>query len=428
VIPRGWTERPFSQCGTWLSGGTPSTENPAFWGGDMPWISASSLHSFLIRDSERRVTSLGAVNGTRLVPQGTLLFVVRGMSLKTEFRLGITQRTVAFGQDSKAVIPAAGIDGLFLAYAVKAMDRTILGMVDEASHGTGRLQTEPLQALSIRLPPFAEQQAIASVLGAIDLKIELNRDTNQTLESMAHALFSSWFIDFNNAPKIESDGLPSGWRRGTLAELQAEQPNAITGGPFGSKLVSSDYADSGIPVIRGCNLGGGAGEWFSEDKFVFVSPEKASRDLDSCLARPGDVLFTQRGTLGQVGLIPHDSAHREYVVSQSQMKMTCADGVPPEFVVLAFKRPETLAYIEANGAASGVPHINLGFLRRFPIIIPPRDVLRKFGEKVFSLSLLMRHNVLENRALATTRDELLPRLLSGELRVRDVHSDIGVAC
>jgi hypothetical protein len=108
---------------------------------------------------------------------------------------------------------------------------------------------------------------------------------------------------------------------------------------------------------------------------VFVSPEKASRDLDSCLARPGDVLFTQRGTLGQVGLIPHDSAHREYVVSQSQMKMTCADGVPPEFVVLAFKRPETLAYIEANGAASGVPHINLGFLRRFPIIIPPRDVL-----------------------------------------------------
>lgn len=419
MIPQGWTTRPFGQCGTWLSGGTPSTDNSAFWGGDIPWISASSLTNFLIHDSERRVTELGAANGTRLVPPGTLLFVVRGMSLKSEFRLGISQRTVAFGQDSKAVIPADDIDGLFLAYAVKSMTGMILSMVDEASHGTGRLQTEPLQRLVIAIPPLREQKAIAQLLGALDTKIELNRQTNATLELMAQALFKSWFIDFEKERVNDSDLLPPGWRYGALEELQADQPNAITAGPFGSKLVSRDYVEEGIPIIRGCNLGGQPGEWFTDDSFVYVSSEKVQRDLGSCVARPGDVLFTQRGTLGQVGLIPNDAAHERYIVSQSQMKMTCAPWVPPEFVVLAFKRPETLAYIEANGVASGVPHINLGFLRKFPIVIPPPSILREFGELVRPLQLLMRQNIMENRSLAATRDLLLPRLLSGELRVRD---------
>lgn len=217
MIPQGWTTRTFGQCGTWLSGGTPSTDNPAFWGGDIPWISASSLTNFLIRDSERRVTVLGASNGTRLVPPGTLLFVVRGMSLKSEFRLGISQRTVAFGQDSKAVIPADDIDGLYLAYAVKSMTSAILGMVDEASHGTGRLQTEPLQRLTVAIPPLREQKAIARLLGALDNKIDLNQQTNETLKAMAQALFKSWFVDFDPVRAKMEGRLPVGLDTATAA-------------------------------------------------------------------------------------------------------------------------------------------------------------------------------------------------------------------
>ena len=236
---------------------------------------------------------------------------------------------------------------------------------------------------------------------------------------MVRALFKSWFVDFEKVKMHGLVPLPLGWRHGVLEEIQADQANAITAGPFGSKLVSRDYVESGIPVIRGCNLGGQPGEWFAEDSFVYVSAEKVQRDLASCVARPGDVLFTQRGTLGQVGMIPFDATHERYVVSQSQMKMTCAPHVPPEFVILTFKRPETLAYIEANGVASGVPHINLGFLRKFPIVIPPPSILKEFGEVVRPLQLLMRKNVVENRLLTTTKDLLLPRLLSGELRVHD---------
>ena len=211
--------------------------------------------------------------------------------------------------------------------------------------------------------------------------------------------------------------IPQGWRAGRLEELQAAEKNAITAGPFGSKLGRSDYVDNGIPVIRGGNLGSGAGEWFVENDFVYVSPEKFERDLASCVARRGDVLFTQRGTLGQIGMLPFDAEHDRYVVSQSQMKMTCSTDVPPEFVVLLFKQADTIAYIKANAVAAGVPHINLGFLRRFPVIVPPPPVLHAFGMMVRPLQLRMRHNVRECWDLSSLRDALLPQLLSGDLPV-----------
>ena len=84
-LPNGWTTRPLAACGKWLSGGTPSKQNPGFWGGDIPWISAKSIHDFYVSDSEDRVTVEGAANGARLVPKGTILMVVRGMSLAHDF-------------------------------------------------------------------------------------------------------------------------------------------------------------------------------------------------------------------------------------------------------------------------------------------------------------------------------------------------------
>src|SRR4051812_8111083 len=102
-LPFGWTTTTLGECAIWYSGGTPSTSVPEYWGGDIPWITASSLHDFYVRDSERKITKLGLQNGTRLMPQDTIIFVVRGMSLKSEFRVGIARRPVAFGQDCKAI-------------------------------------------------------------------------------------------------------------------------------------------------------------------------------------------------------------------------------------------------------------------------------------------------------------------------------------
>ena len=156
------------------------------------------------------------------------------------------------------------------------------------------------------------------------------------------------------------------WTALTLAGLGANERNAIVGGPFGSNLVSSDYTEVGVPVIRGQNMG--EGRWLSRE-FAFVSEEKADL-LRANLARPGDIVFTQRGTIGQVAIVP-DAPWDRYVISQSQMKATIDRAVAdPLFIYYYFCNPAAKKYIAANAIQTGVPHTNLGQLRAHPMRIP----------------------------------------------------------
>ncbi|MFI8580559.1 restriction endonuclease subunit S [Ectopseudomonas khazarica] len=160
-----------------------------------------------------------------------------------------------------------------------------------------------------------------------------------------------------------------------LEDLAAPQKNAIVGGPFGSNLVSRDYVEQGVPVIRGQNMGG---KWVSSD-FVFVSPEKAAQ-LEQNKARPGDVVFTQRGTLGQVSIVPQ-TPYPEYVVSQSQMKITVdPEKADPQFIYYLFRSEEQLRYVLNSAIQTGVPHTNLGILRKTPVSIPALGAQKAIAE------------------------------------------------
>ena len=106
------------------------------------------------------------------------------------------------------------------------------------------------------------------------------------------------------------------WPVVRLSTLAVGTKGAIAGGPFGSDLVSRDYVASGVPVIRGGNLSNHAK--FSFDDLVFVTENKADAHHLNC-AHPGDLVFTQRGTLGQVGLLPKNSPYSRFLISQSQM-------------------------------------------------------------------------------------------------------------
>ena len=153
----------------------------------------------------------------------------------------------------------------------------------------------------------------------------------------------------------------------TVGDVAAPSRNALVGGPFGSDLVSRDYVPTGVPVIRGANMG--HGRWV-DGEFVYVTPEKADSLASNC-AKPGDLVFTQRGTLGQVALVPKKGVDR-YLISQSQMKVTLdptkADGL---FLYYVFISPEQQAYIIQNAITTGVPHTNLGILRNTPLTLPP---------------------------------------------------------
>ena len=108
--------------------------------------------------------------------------------------------------------------------------------------------------------------------------------------------------------------IPTEWEIRTIASIAAPKRNAIVGGPFGSDLVSKDYVRVGVPVLRGQNMG----VPFVSGDFVFVSEEKADI-LCANTARPQDIIFTQRGTLGQLSLVPNEPFDR-YLVSQCPSK------------------------------------------------------------------------------------------------------------
>ncbi len=174
--------------------------------------------------------------------------------------------------------------------------------------------------------------------------------------------------------------LPRGWKITELDDLRAEGQSTFVGGPFGSDLTQSDYVDDpGVPVIRGVNLGGSE-SLFIDEGFGYVSEAKAAA-LSRNLAYPGDLIFTQRGTLGQVAVIPERARFSRYVISQSQMKMTPDPSkIDSRFLYRYLRAPQTLSRLLSNTQTTGVPHINLGILKRFPVAVPPLPEQRRIAD------------------------------------------------
>jgi type I restriction enzyme S subunit len=192
-IPSGWKTTNLGNAGRWLSGGTPSTSNAAYWGGETPWITSGSLTSTLLHRSERRVTVEGLASGTRLVQRDTVLFVVRGMSLVREFRVGIADVPLAFGQDCKAIVARPGIEPIYLGLALISMANEIQSMVELAGHGTGKLSTDRLQAVEIVEPSMPVQRDFAATIQPIRSSMSTIRDQADRLTEIRDLLLP-WLV------------------------------------------------------------------------------------------------------------------------------------------------------------------------------------------------------------------------------------------
>lgn len=218
------------------------------------------------------------------------------------------------------------------------------------------------------------------------------------------------------------------WPRTKLVDLAAPKKWALNGGPFGSKLVSKDYVESGVPVIRGGNLPDGTR--FSFDDLVFVSEDKADNLLANN-AHPGDIIFTQRGTLGQVGIIPANGPYRRYVISQSQMKLTVDETkANREFLYYFFRCPATVQQIVSHSLVAGVPHINLDILRNWEIPLPPLPIQRRISAILSGYDNLIENNtrriqILEQMAQALYREWFVNFRFSGYATVKLVDSTAG---
>jgi type I restriction enzyme S subunit len=218
------------------------------------------------------------------------------------------------------------------------------------------------------------------------------------------------------------------WQEMRIAELARGGSSGVAGGPFGSSLGRKHYLPTGVPVIRGAQLSGSGR--FSLDGLVFVSGEKADRHAGN-LAHPGDLIVTQRGTLGQIGLIPSDQPYERFLLSQSQMKVSVDPAVADsEFVYFALSAPGAKQRLIDHAMTAGVPHVNLATLRDFQVFVPDVRTQRRIAAVLSAFDELIdinerRIELLEDLARSLYREWFVHFRFPGHEGVELVESELG---
>jgi type I restriction enzyme, S subunit len=425
-----WHGSSLGELTDWASGGTPPKENPEYWGGDIPWISASSMKSGRLSESDRTLTQKGLEQKSRLALKNDVLLLVRGSELHKRIPVGIATRDVAFNQDVKSLRAKNGINSTFLYYWLNAHEPMLLSKVEDTGIGAGKLDTAVLKALPVEVPPVEEQRAIVHILGTLDDKIELNRKKNETLEAMARTLFKAWFVDFEPV-RAKMDGR---WQRGqSLPGLPAHLYDL-----FPDRLVESDLGE--IPEgwkMRSLDsianyLNGLALQKFppeSEAEFLPVikiaqlragntnGADKASTQIKpEYVIVDGDVLFSWSGSL-EVEVWNGGRG----ALNQHLFKVT-SNEVPKWFYFFATRQHLSDFRAIAAGKATTMGHIERKHLADARIAVPPPESMTKFDAVIASQFNQLVSNAQQSRFLAQLRDTLLPRLISGELRVPEANT------
>lgn len=407
-----WAEHPLRELVRFRSGGTPSKAEARYWNGDIPWLSSKDLVTPRIRDAELKVTTEGVENGTRLMPENTVMFVVRGMSLASEFRVSITKRPCAFNQDLKAVECGPSILPDFLYYSLFAQRDHIRGQAGEASHGTKKLESRVVESIRVRLPSLVVQRKVVAIASAYDDLIENNRRRIELLEEAARLLYREWFVDLR-FPGHEHvnivDGVPDGWERRPVSELA----HIYRGKSYSSaELVDSD----GQPFVNlkcidrfgGFRLSGLKG---------FKGEHKEHHRLV-----PGDIVVAvtdmtrEAMIVAQAARVPR-GVGESAIYSMDLVKAAPRDGIDPAWLYGLFRYSSFSMEVRERATGATVLHLQPKHIENWQALVPTATLRGLYSEQYGSL--LAQIDVLEVHCgkLAQARDLLLPRLMNGEIAV-----------
>ena len=424
-----WREYGIGDIADIVGGSTPSTADPANFDGDVPWLTPKDLsgpRDRYISRGERNLSRQGLANcSARLLPVGTVLFTSRAPI----GYLAIAKNPIATNQGFRNLILKPGFDPEFVYYWLKAhveeLQRHASGSTFQELSGTALAQ------IRILIPPLPEQRAIAHILGALDDKIELNRRMSETLEQMAQALFKAWFVDFapvrakcrGNRPVAptgwqwpqhildlfpdrlvdsELGEIPEGWEVASLPELiEINPPRPLRKGEITPYLDMANMPTRGHAPDAVVDRPFGSGTRFTNGDTLVAR-------ITPCLEN-GKTAFVDFLQGGQVGW-----GSTEYIVLRPRPPL------PEEFAYCLARSDAFREFaIQSMTGTSGRQRVQAESLQHFRLPRVPAPVADAFGRAIKPLFVRSSAAIRESRTLAALRDALLPRLISGELRVKD---------
>ena len=424
-LPAGWRVAAIADlCEDVTSGGTPLRSNPDFFvGGRVDWFKTGELKDSVLFEAAEKITDKGLEQSSaKLFPKDTVLMAMYGDG-NTITRLGILANEAATNQACCAMLANRAVcEPRFLFYALRFHRDDFIRL---ASGGAQRnLSGMLIRRFALNLPPLPEQRAIAHILGTLDDKIELNRRMNETLEAMARALFKSWFVDFDpvraktegrdpGLPKPLADlfpaclvdselgEIPEGWGVGCFSYVVEQLRDNE------SLLASPDVYFSlfSIPAFD-------EGQWPKQELGVSIKSQKSR-------VPPGTVLLSKL----------NPEIERVWLVDvQPDDRAVCST----EFLVLRARPPYGRSYTyclarspvfrqELEGLVTGTSkshqRAQVASILGLAIARPMELLVRAFERAAAPLLERTLECRRESRILAALRDTLLPKLISGELRV-----------
>jgi type I restriction enzyme S subunit len=286
-----WEVKELGNETKWSSGGTPSKQVESYWGGNIPWISASSMRGFKYFNSDLKITNDGLSNGSKLALKGSLLLLVRGSMLFNKIPVGIATKDVAFNQDVKSIKPKESLKSEFLLYWFLSSEHKLLNMVSGTGIGAGKLDTQDLLEMDLCIPTIPEQTKIVNFLTTVDEKIAQLTKTANLLARYKKGVMQQLFSQQLRFKDDDGQDFPE-WKETTLCQVADPKVKwSFTGGPFGSNLKAEDYTDSGVRIIQLQNIGDGI---FNDDYKIYTSEEKADQLL-SCNIYPDEIIISKMG-------------------------------------------------------------------------------------------------------------------------------------
>lgn len=414
-IPFEWDVRMIQDVAEVVSGATPKTKVAEYWDGNIAWITPKDLSNHTERyiyRGDRMITDEGLKNSSaKLLPKGSVLFSSRAPIGYT----AIAAQELCTNQGFKSMICNQQIlDNNFMFYMMNYKKNEIENIAGGSTFK--EVSGKTVKEFKIPIPPLDEQKAIAKVLSDLDEKIETNNKINKKLEEMAQAIFKQWFVDFEFP---NEDGKPYKSSGGEMVESELGMIPKYWGVDLLSNLVKEVITGKTPSTKKSENYG---------DKYPFVTiPDMHNKvfvtKTERYLSEDGHKLQEKKlipknsimvSCIATVGLV---SISSEAVHTNQQINSIIPNSIEEVFYFYEYLKlmEDRLKGIGSSGSAT--LNVNKGEFEKIKYIYPDSRIINKYNNTVKNIYEKIKLNEIENNRLAQLRDTLLPKLMSGEIRV-----------